>query len=126
MERIAELIKPRTRLGLPAGYDRKCVSVSNEQSAERASKGEAYVVRLKMPEHIPTYTDLVYGQIITRSHENKAHAYGAESGYDDAVLIKSDGCPTYHLANVVDDHCMEISHVIRGAVSQPGQVLSDS
>lgn len=82
-------------------------------SEEYASRDISHVVRLKMPEQEPTYTDLVYGNV--RGPPRTKKRFGQEC-YDDPVLLKSDGFPTYHLANVVDDHHMKITHVIRGAV----------
>ena len=67
------------------------------------------MVRLKVPDVYPGYTDLVYGSFGTASQKQ----YGV---YDDPILLKSDGLPTYHLANVVDDHHMRITHVIRAVV----------
>lgn len=74
----------------------------------RASRGDAHVVRLKGDTFgRPKFYDAVYGPF------QKAHAE------EDFVLLKSDGFPTYHLACVVDDHLMKITHVIRGEVSAP-------
>ena len=71
---------------------------------ERISSGDHYVVRYRMPENEDiSFNDLIRGDIVVNS-----------STLDDKVLYKSDGMPTYHLANIVDDHLMEISHVIRG------------
>lgn len=69
------------------------------------------MVRLKVPDVYPGYTDLVYGSLGTA--KKKIH-----KSYDDSVLLKSDGLPTYHLANVIDDHHMRITHVIRAVVRQ--------
>ena len=68
------------------------------------------MVRLKAPEVYPSYTDLVYGSLGTA----KQH----QDSICDPILLKSDGLPTYHLANVVDDHYMSITHVIRAVVRQ--------
>jgi len=85
------------------GYDRHCRDLDPDQSAARAAAGETAVVRLKMPlEGETTFHDLIRGDI---SVEN--------STQDDLVLLKSDGYPTYHLANVVDDHLMRITHIMR-------------
>lgn len=62
-----------------------------------------------MPDEVPDVTDLTYGMITSKRSKSR--------GLEDPILIKSDGLPTYHLANVVDDHHMEITHVIRAAVS---------
>ena len=78
--------------------------MSAAESETRAAKGESFVVRLKVPvEGECVMTDVLRGTI----HKDWA-------SMDDQVLLKSDGFPTYHLANVVDDHLMKISHVIRG------------
>ncbi len=87
-----------------AGYDRYCRSIAQEESVRRTDAGESFVVRLKVPfEGDCVMQDLLRGTI-RKDWET----------IDDQVLLKSDGFPTYHLANVVDDHLMEISHVIRG------------
>jgi glutamyl-tRNA synthetase len=85
------------------GYDRHCRGIAADDAAKRAAAGEPHVVRLKMPESgTITVVDRLRGNV----------EFGAEES-DDQVLLKSDGMPTYHLANVVDDHLMQISHVIR-------------
>ncbi|MEI6521468.1 MAG: glutamate--tRNA ligase [bacterium] len=85
-------------------YDRYCLhNMSNEERIARAATGEPFVIRMKMPdEGITGWTDLVRDYV---EFDN--------SLIDDQVLLKTDGYPTYHLANVVDDHLMEITHVIR-------------
>jgi glutamyl-tRNA synthetase len=86
-------------------YDGVCRMLDQDDARRRANNGERYVIRFKMPkEGSITAADLLRGPITT---ENAA--------LDDSVLIKSDGLPTYHLAAMVDDHLMEISHVIRGS-----------
>ena len=109
--------RERTRLGLPSDYDRNCINIVTSESDERASKGETHVVRLKLPDTPPAYTDLVYGVIGQRNSERGARLLRPQSTYEDPILIKSNGHPTYHLANVVDDHHMRITHVIRAVVS---------
>jgi glutamyl-tRNA synthetase len=90
------------------------------ESDERAAKGEAHVIRLKVPDerNRPVFRDLIYGLIRPRNTiKGNPKAQGvALTLFDDPVLLKSDGFPTYHLANVVDDHLMKITHVIRGSV----------
>lgn len=87
-----------------AKYDKHCLNLSKEEVEMRIKRGDSYVIRQNIPEHgVGTYTDLVFGEISVDY-----------SDLDDNVLIKSDGMPTYNFANVVDDHLMEISHVIRG------------
>jgi glutamyl-tRNA synthetase len=74
------------------------------ESDDRAANGESHVIRLKSNERY-SFVDIVYGR------------YAKNEDEDDFILIKADGFPTYHFANVVDDHLMGITHVIRGAVS---------
>jgi len=90
--------------GKRQGYDRRCRNLSPAEIAEREAAGMPYVVRLKMPlTGECVYIDSVKGRI--------SHPW---ADVDDQVLMKSDGFPTYHLANVVDDYLMKITHVIRG------------
>lgn len=114
-ERLDSIARHRSEAGLPPGYDRKCGDVSAEESEDRAAKGEAHIIRLKVEEY-PMFNDLVYGKS-GQNHQNNSKLDFIDRVYNDPVLIKSDGHPTYHLANVVDDHCMKITHVIRGTVS---------
>ncbi|RJE24309.1 Glutamyl-tRNA synthetase [Aspergillus sclerotialis] len=115
-ERLDTLARHRNESGLPPGYDRQCADLSAEESDERAANGEAHVVRLKI-EQYPMYNDLVYGKTGHNRPVNKLDLI--DRVYDDPILLKSDGHPTYHLANVVDDHCMKITHVIRGTEWMP-------
>jgi glutamyl-tRNA synthetase len=86
------------------GYDRRCRYLTPEQRAAKEAEGRSWVVRLAVPEQgSVTLNDLIRGPV---TFENKA--------LQDAVLLKADGYPTYHLAVVVDDHDMEITHVVRG------------
>lgn len=117
-ERLSSLAKGRNGLGLPSDYDRTCISIPAGYSEERASKGEQHVVRLKLPEDPPAYIDLVYGVIGRRKSREGTQAPRPQLSFEDPILIKSDGHPTYHLANVVDDHHMGITHVIRAVVSE--------
>ena len=81
-----------------------CRYLTQEEISEKIAAGESYVIRQRIPdEGSTTFTDMVYGEI-TVNH----------SQLDDQVLLKSDGFPTYNFANVVDDHLMSISHVMRG------------
>ncbi len=119
-ERLRTLAEYQSKLGLPADYDRTCTHITKGQSDDRAAKGEAHVIRLKVPDekNSPVFRDLVYGLIRPRNTlkgDRKAHG-SALTLFDDPILLKSDGSPTYHLANVVDDHLMKITHVIRGSV----------
>ncbi|CAD6589288.1 MAG: Glutamate--tRNA ligase mitochondrial [Alectoria sarmentosa] len=111
--RLNSLAKERNGLGLPNDYDRTCISIPIGESEERASIGEQHVVRLKFPEVPPVYIDLVYGVVGQRKSKEGSKAPRPQLSFEDPVLIKSDGHPTYHLANVVDDHQMGITHVIR-------------
>jgi glutamyl-tRNA synthetase len=96
--RLAQQAEKRT-----TGYDRHCRSIDPADARNRAAAGEPHVVRLKMPVEGPiVFEDRLRGAITRDARES-----------DDQVLLKSDGLPTYHLANVVDDHLMEITHVIR-------------
>ncbi len=86
------------------GYDRHCRSIDPAEAKKRIEAGEEYVIRMKVPlEGECVFTDLLRGEI------RKDWA-----SIDDQVILKADGYPTYHLAVVVDDHLMEISHIIRG------------
>ncbi len=85
-------------------YDRRCRYLSAKERRDREAEGRSWVVRLAIPETgSVTVHDVIRGDI---TFEN--------SNLQDAVLVKSDGWPTYHLANIVDDHFMEITHIMRG------------
>jgi glutamyl-tRNA synthetase len=85
-------------------YDGHCRSISLEEAKRRIANGEKYVIRFKAPnEGITTFTDEVYGNVSVNNDE-----------IEDLIMIKSDLMPTYNFANIVDDHEMEITHVIRG------------
>lgn len=85
-------------------YDKHCLKLSKEEVEKRIAAGEPYVIRQNVPtEGTGTYTDLVYGEISVDYKD-----------IEDGILIKSDGMPTYNFANVIDDHLMGITHVIRG------------
>jgi glutamyl-tRNA synthetase len=94
----------RKRKGPDSGYDRHCRSIPPDESERRAAAGEAFVVRMK----VPTDGECVFHDLL-RGEVRKDWA-----SVDDQIILKSDGYPTYHLANVVDDHLMRITHVIRG------------
>lgn len=115
-ERLRALADYRSKLGLPPDYDRRCAHIPKEESDVRAAKGEAHVVRLLMPDQVPTFKDIVYGVVRQRNPVQSGQVKLGDGSYDDPILLKSDGFPTYHLANVVDDHLMKITHVIRGSV----------
>lgn len=87
------------------GYDRHCRNLSAEEVKANLDAGKPYVIRQRIPlEGSTGWTDLVYGEITV---ENQT--------LDDQILLKSDGMPTYNFANVVDDHLMGITHIIRGS-----------
>ncbi len=103
-ERLDQVRQKLIALKLPPAYDRHCRDLPKEESARRTAAGEAHVVRMKVPiGGETTFDDIVRGKVTI-----------AYKVLDDQVLLKSDGFPTYHLAVVVDDHLMKISHVIRG------------
>ena len=85
-------------------YDKHCLHLSKEEVEARLKSGEPYVIRQNIPlEGVSEYDDLVFGHIAVNNAD-----------MEDNILIKSDGMPTYNFANVVDDHLMNITHVIRG------------
>ena len=88
-----------------AKYDRHCLHLSPEEVQAKLAAGEPFVIRQKMPESGTTsFHDMVYGDITVDNAE-----------LDDQILMKADGFPTYNFANVVDDHLMHITHVVRGS-----------
>ncbi len=87
------------------GYDRHCRDLPEEEIRQRLDAGMSFVIRQRMPlEGETRFVDSVFGEITVRNEE-----------LEDQVLLKSDGFPTYNFANVVDDHAMGISHVVRGS-----------
>ena len=85
-------------------YDKRCLSLSKEEVKRRLEAGEPHVIRFNMPTTgTTTFHDVIYGDITVNNEE-----------LEDLILIKSDGFPTYNFANVVDDHLMGITHVVRG------------
>lgn len=102
-ERLDEMRREQAARKEPPRYDRRCLYLPNEEIERNLAAGMPYVVRMRMPDEGATsFTDLIRGEI---SFENEV--------LDDMVLLKSDGLPVYHLAVVVDDHYMKISHVVR-------------
>ncbi|MCY1714177.1 glutamate--tRNA ligase [Caproiciproducens galactitolivorans] len=86
------------------GYDRHCRDLPKEEVGRLLASGAPYVIRQRMPiEGSTTFDDVVYGSITIENKE-----------LEDQILIKSDGYPTYNFANVIDDHLMQITHVVRG------------
>jgi glutamyl-tRNA synthetase len=113
-ERIKSFNEARHAEGLPLGYDRKCTHIPLEEAEDRVHNGESHVIRFLVPKEYPRYHDLVYGK--SGHGSNKTKKLLLESPvYDDPILLKSDGFPTYHFANIVDDHLMKITHVVRGS-----------
>jgi len=103
-ERLKEVRERQSAAKLTTSYDRRCRNLSEQEISERLKRGEPHVIRMKVPlDGELTFTDMIRGDV-TISHKV----------LDDQVILKSDGYPTYHLAVVVDDHFMKISHVIRG------------
>lgn len=89
------------------------LTLSAEEVAQKIANGDAWVIRFKMPENVDVIEkDLIRGEVKFNTNQ-----------LDDKVLFKADGMPTYHLANVVDDHLMKISHVIRGEEWLPSMPL---
>ncbi len=103
-ERLAEQRSKAEKSGKTYTYDKHCLSLSSKQIQAKMHSGEPYVIRQNIPrEGETTYSDAVFGDITVPNAD-----------LDDNVLLKTDGMPTYNLANVIDDHLMEITHVIRG------------
>ena len=104
-ERLEQLHEQQKAAGEAVGhYDRHCRNLSPEEVAEKLAAGTPYVIRQKCPtEGVTGFDDAVYGHIEVNNAE-----------LEDQILIKADGMPTYNFANVVDDHLMGITHVVRG------------
>ena len=103
-ERLDELRATQMENKQQLGYDGHCMHIDQAEAASRAAQGESHVVRMRVPrEGQCTFNDMLRGEISIDWAQ-----------IDLQILLKADGMPTYHLANVVDDHLMEISHVIRG------------
>lgn len=102
-EQLDRRRKEQMKAGKPPKYDRHCLALSQEEVQQKLDAEDPKVTRFLIPEGETVFRDAVYGEIKID-----------HSAVDDQVLVKSDGFPTYHLANIVDDHHMEISHVIRG------------
>ncbi len=112
-ERLQAVREGQQSRGEPTGYDRHCRDLPTDEVDARIVAGEGHVIRFRTPrEGETTVNDLVRGTITTPN-----------ATLEDAVLLKTDGYPTYHLAHLVDDHLMEITHVIRGAEWIPSAPL---
>ena len=104
-DRLDSLRESNEKEGKTNMYDRHCLSLSNEEIEENLANGVPYVIRQKTPDGGTTsFVDAVYGEI---ELENDM--------IEDQILVKSDMLPTYNFANVIDDHLMEITHVVRGS-----------
>ncbi len=104
-ERLESLKESNAEGAAFAKYDRHCLGLSEEEVQAKLDAGEPFVIRQKMPnEGTTTFSDVVYGDITVDNAE-----------LDDQILMKADGFPTYNFANVVDDHLMKITHVVRGS-----------
>jgi len=102
-QRLEEMRAEQVRRKQPPGYDRRCRDLSPDERRKKEAEGITPVVRFKTPlEGQTRFDDLIRGDVVFE-----------HSTIDDFVLLKSDDYPTYHLANIVDDHLMEISHVLR-------------
>jgi glutamyl-tRNA synthetase len=102
-EELDEMREKQTARGQAPMYDRRCHKLPESEIKHNLEEGKPFVIRLKMPYEVIKFKDIVRGNV---QFDGKK--------IDDQVLLKSDGFPTYHLANVVDDHLMEVTHVIRG------------
>ena len=115
-ERLEQLRALQTKNKLPPGYDRLCRNLTEAERTQKEGEGINPVVRLKTPTEGQTVVhDIIWGDVVFKN-----------SVVEDLVLLKSDGYPTYHLANVVDDHEMKITHVIRAEEwmsSTPSHIL---
>lgn len=104
-ERLEQLREEQQKLKLPqAKYDKHCLHISRSEIADKLNSNIPYVIRL----NVQPDQKVIFDDVIRETVEFNTN------NIDDQVLLKSDGFPTYHLANVVDDHLMEITHVIRG------------
>lgn len=104
-ERLESLKESNAEGAAFAKYDRHCLSLSKEEVQAKLDAGVPFVIRQKMPDSgTTTFSDVVYGDITVENTE-----------LDDQILMKADGFPTYNFANVVDDHLMHITHVVRGS-----------
>lgn len=103
-ERLESIREEQKIKGLVPKYDGFCRNIPLEEAKQRVANGEEHVVRLKLPHDMDIkFHDLVRGDIVINTND-----------IDDQVLLKSDGFPTYHMAVVVDDYLMKITHIVRG------------
>lgn len=103
-ERLESVREHQKEAGMTPKYDGHCRSLSKEEINKKLEAGEDHVIRLKLPENrIIEFDDAIKGLVTVNTND-----------IDDQVLMKTDGFPTYHMAVVVDDHYMDITHVVRG------------
>lgn len=103
-ERLERIRKIQTMNKMPPGYDRECRKLTEDEVKSKLEQNIPYVIRLKIPlEGSTKFKDLILGDIEWKNEDINP----------DQILLKSDGFPTYHLANIVDDHLMGITHVMR-------------
>lgn len=103
-ERLDMLKSNQEMLKRPFKYDKNCASLTKEEIDEKIARGDSYVIRQNNPlTGVTVFNDVLFGRIEVDNSE-----------LEDMVLIKSDGYPTYNFANVVDDHLMKITHIVRG------------
>lgn len=104
-ERLGKLRQDADAKGEVFKYDKHCLNISKDEALKKVESGEKYVVRLNIPEEgTASFDDVIYGHIDVDTAD-----------LDDIILMKSDGFPTYNFANVIDDHLMDITHVVRGS-----------
>lgn len=104
-ERLARLREAQKKKKQSLRYDGHCRNIPPKEARARIAAGESYVIRFKMPRE---------GQVVCHDALRGAIVY-ENANLDDAILVKSDGLPVYHLASMVDDHLMQITHVLRGS-----------
>uniref|UniRef100_A0A3B4WYF7 Nondiscriminating glutamyl-tRNA synthetase EARS2, mitochondrial n=1 Tax=Seriola lalandi dorsalis TaxID=1841481 RepID=A0A3B4WYF7_SERLL len=104
-QRLELLKKEALRSGQTPRYDNRCRHLRADQVQEKLAQGTSHVIRFRLDEGVEPFQDLIFGW--------NRHEVAQVEG--DPVVIKADGFPTYHLANIVDDHYMKISHVLRGS-----------
>ncbi len=103
-EELEAMREEQIKAGLAPMYDRRALRLTSDEIDKKLKAGTPHVIRLKMPrDQKIEFKDAIHGKVSFMGNQ-----------IDDQILIKSDGLPTYHLANVVDDHLMDITHVIRG------------
>lgn len=102
-ERLEEMRKAQVAVKQTTKYDRKCLSLTAAEAQARIAAGEPHVIRIKIPEGKTEFDDAIRGHVVFDHRE-----------VDDCIIMKTDGFPTYYLAAAVDDHLMQISHILRG------------